>query len=343
MKIPPRDIASVLARPSPAYLCYFFHGADTGLIKERAAQIANQICSDRDDPFQSISLRGEDLKSDPLRLSEEVSAIAMFGAERLVHVKGTGTELLDAVKKALPDLASGTRLVIEASDTTTRHALVKLCEADKKTASIGCYSDEDRDIGQLARQILAQDKISIDQDALTLLISRLGSDRLASRSEIEKLALMAGPNGSLTLEDIEQAIGDSSAQAIDNIMKSVFSGDVPSLAITLEKARMEELAPIAILRQMAQSCRQVFEATSYIAQGESAASAIAKLRPPAHFKTKPLLTSVASRLSQDAALAFWQKTTSLEADLKSGRIPDPYTHIGQGLLGLCLRLRPRKT
>ena len=342
MKIAPRDIATTLAKPAPKYLCYFFHGADIGLMRERALSMAKQIVSDLDDPFQSVSLRGEQVKADPTRLVDEVTALPVFGDERLVRLRGTGAEMLEAVKKAVPLLKTGTRLIIEASDTTTKHAIVKFCEAENQVASIGCYADEGKDIGQLARTIFAADNISIDQPAMQLLVSRLGGDRLASRSEIDKLAIMAGPNGVLTEEDIDEALGDSSSQAIDLFMKSVLTGDVALLTILLEKARQEDIAPIAIMRQLASAFRQVFEASALVARGESATGAVGRLRPPVHFKSKPLITAAAGRIPQNSAMQFWQKIIEMERELKSGRMSDPYTHLGQGLLGLCLRLKPRR-
>ena len=339
MKISPRDIPAVIAKPHPKYLCYFFHGADLGLIRERATHMAKQIVSDLDDPFQSVLLNGEELKADPAKLADEVSSLPVFGDERLVRIRGTGTELLGAVKAAIPFLSQGCRLIIEASDTTTKHAIVKFCESEAQIASIGCYSDEDRDIGQLATAIFAKDNIAITKAGLALLVSRLGSDRLASRSEIDKLVLLAGPEGSLSEDDIDQALGDSSARATELLLTSLLTGDVTGLSVMLEKARQEDIAPIAIMRQLATSFRQIFEASAFVSQGESASGAIAKLRPPVHFKSKPLLTAAAGRLSKNAAMAYWQRLVSLESELKSGQMADPYTHLGQALLGLCLRLK----
>ena len=71
-------------------------------------------------------------------------------------------------------------------------------------------------------------------------------------------------------------------------------------------------------------------------------SAIGRLRPPVHLKTKPLFTAAVGRIPEMNALQFWQKLIHMEQELKSGHIPEPYTHLGQGLLGICLRLKPRR-
>ena len=55
-------------------------------------------------------------------------------------------------------------------------------------------------------------------------------------------------------------------------MKSVLMGDVSLLAKMLEKAKQEDIAPIAIMRQLATTFRQIYEITSWMDKGEAAAS-----------------------------------------------------------------------
>ncbi len=66
-------------------------------------------------------------------------------------------------------------------------------------------------------------------EARTLLVSLLGSDRLASRSEIAKLLLYAHGSATITAEHVEQAVADASAQANDDAVDAAFSGDLAAL------------------------------------------------------------------------------------------------------------------
>ena len=138
----------------------------------------------------------------------------LFGDRRLVLVKGRGTELLEACKLALAKPLADTIIIVEASETTTKHAIVKLFETSKTAASIGCYADNIGDIRALATSIFAADQVTASRDALDIIAERLGSDRASSRSEIAKLALMAGPGGKLDADDVRIALGDSALLAL---------------------------------------------------------------------------------------------------------------------------------
>ena len=54
--------------------------------------------------------------------------------------------------------------------------------------------------------MFAADNIKVTSDALDIIARRLGNDRGSSRREIEKLALMAGPNGTLEAKEVHLAL-----------------------------------------------------------------------------------------------------------------------------------------
>ena len=61
-------------------------------------------------------------------------------------------------------------------------------------------------ISALATNIFAADNIKASNDVLDIITRRLGSDHGSSRREIEKLALMAGPDGQLNAEEVHLAL-----------------------------------------------------------------------------------------------------------------------------------------
>ena len=85
---------------------------------------------------------------------DSAAAIPAFGNRRLVLVKGRGTEILGACKLALADPIKEAIIIVEASETNTKHAIVKLFENNKDAASVGCYTDSTSDIRALANQYI---------------------------------------------------------------------------------------------------------------------------------------------------------------------------------------------
>jgi len=336
MKVAPRQISSFLTKPPADINAVLFHGNDLGMISERAKQFAALFSDNLDDVFSVTRLSGDMLSGEVGLIADSAAAIPAFGDRRLVLVKGRGTELLEAAKLALAKPLPNTMIIIEASDTTTKHAIVKLFETSKTAASIGCYADGAGDIRELATKIFAADKVTASRDALDIIAGRLGSDRASSRSEIEKLALMAGPGGLLEAEDVQIALGDSALLAIDDIADALASGAVARLQQALQKAWYEDTNAVMIIRGCQTYFRQLGLAGYAMTNGQSAQNALRSLRPPPHFKLQDQLQAHLRRWRPHLAMATVNRLQDIELQLKSGGI-DNQLCTAQSLLGICLR------
>ncbi len=338
MKVAPRQVEGFLSAIPTPIRAALLHGSDIGLIGERAQKIASHFSDDLDDVFSVTRLDGETLSRDPAALGDAAEALAMTASCRLVMVRGRGSEMLESCKLALARNLDNAFILVEATETTTRHALVKLFETHDKAASVGCYPDEARDIGALLAEILAKDNISIRDDARTAAILRLGSDRAATRREIEKLALLAGPGGTLSFEDVSIALGDSATLAISDIAMAAADGSVNALERAIDKAWSEQQASVTVLRGSQIYFRQLLQAARAMRNGGSAQQAVKSLRPPVHFRLQDRLTSQLRHWSTDTLMDAVNRLQDAELAVKTGGANDTAI-CAQTLLGLCLRAR----
>jgi DNA polymerase-3 subunit delta len=338
MKVAPRQIQNFLSSIPAPVRAALLHGSDIGLMGERARKIAAHFSDDPDDVFSVTRLDGETLSSDPGALGDAAEALAMTASCRLVLVRGRGSEMLESCKLALARNLENAFIIVEATETTTRHALVKLFETSDHAAAIGCYPDEARDIGTLLGEVLAQDNISITDDARATAITRLGSDRAATRREIEKLALLAGPGGSLTLEDVSMALGDSATLAISDIAMAAADGKADALERAIDKAWSEQQASVTVLRGSQAYFRQLLQAARAMRHGSSAQQAVKSLRPPVHFRLQDRLTAQLRHWSADTLMDAVNRLQDAELAVKTGGANDTAI-CAQTMLGLCLRAR----
>ena len=336
MKIAPRQIASFLTKPPAKITAVLFHGNDLGMISERAKQFARIFSDNLDDVFSVTHLTGDMLSGETGLIADSAAAIPALGDRRLVLVKGRGTELLEGCKLALTKPLADTIIIVEANETTTKHAIVKLFETSKTAASIGCYADNIGDIRALATNIFATDQVTVSHDAYDIIVTRLGGDRASSRSEITKLSLMAGPGGKLDADDVRIALGDSALLAIDDIADALASGAVGRLQQALQKAWYEDANAVMIIRGCQTYFRQLGLASHAMAAGKSAQNALRNLRPPPHFKLQDQLQAHLRRWQPDLAMDVVNRLQVIELQIKSGGINDKLC-AAQSLLGICLR------
>ena len=126
-------------------------------------------------------------------------------------------------------------MVVEAGDLAKGAPLRTLCEGSARALALPCYPDEAKDLGTTITDALRGYGLSIAPDARDILIESLGGDRLATQSEIQKLALYAHGSGTVTSEDVEAIVSDVSGAGVDAAIDAAFAGDRVELDHALEQ------------------------------------------------------------------------------------------------------------
>ncbi len=335
MKISPRQIASFLKTPNCSVFAILLHGSDAGLRRERYRQLANLYNEDLNDVFSVTHIAGSTLSTESSKIMDSAAEIPLSG-KRLVLVKASGTEALEACKVLLSNPQTHAMVIVNAGDTTTKHAIVKLFESSNHAAAIGCYPDTVDEIRILAQTILKKDNITVDPDALELICQRLGSDHEATKSELDKLALLAGPSGHLDFSLVSEALGDSALLTIDQIADAIASGNVSALAVSLQKAWLEDVNCVMVVKGCQTYFSQLRVLSHAIKTGQTAQSAIRSLRPPIHFKHQGAFLTHLKRWQPSHTMAMLYRLQDIEAKIKSKGINDR-TLTSQSLLSCCLR------
>lgn len=257
MKLNRNDITAQIKQLNPAYRAVLIYGRDEGLVRERADKIARQIVEDLRDAFQVATIEPDKLKSEPYLLADEAAAISMMGGRRVVRVDRAGENVTEATKAFLANPLGDGLVIITAGGIRTTSPLVKLFNAAKNAATIACYEDGAGDLHQLLREVMSQHGLALAPDAAAYLQNNLGSDRMISRGELEKLALYMGDQKKVTLDDARACIGDSGALTLDMIAAATTGGDLKVLDDTLFKAFNRGENAIPILRNLARRLQKL--------------------------------------------------------------------------------------
>jgi len=309
------EVETFLSRPDTSFPVVLLYGPDPGLVSERAALAARISGVDLADPFASVTLQAEELERDIGRLFDEAATVSMFGGRRLIRVRGTGGRALaDAVADLAEKPPVGASIVIEAGDLKKSAALRLNAERGRAAMALPCYADEGRALDRMIDEELAAAGLRIDRPAREALRERLGANRLLSRSEVAKLALYATGRSAVTLEDVEAVVGDVSADAVEDTVDAVATGEVKLLPDLVERLLSGGTKPYQIQGALLRHFQSVQLLRAEVDAGTLVSAAVDRRRP--HFRRRPAL---------EAALAAWpgprlaETLARLEADILLSR------------------------
>tara|TARA_Y100000294_G_scaffold33586_1_gene28982 strand:+ start:1013 stop:2035 length:1023 start_codon:yes stop_codon:yes gene_type:complete len=322
VKLPARQVAGFLRAPEPDTRAVLIYGSDRGLVRERVTTLAASITDDPSDPFRVSELTPEEVRADPARLGDEVAAQSMTGGRRLVFLRLDNSDISKPLALVLEDYPGDSLLIVEAGELSSRSAVRKLFEADREAVAIACYADDERAIDGLISDVLGAAGITAAPDARNYLLKQLGSDRMVSRRELEKLVLYAGEKQTVSLEDVVQIVGDNGALSLEEIAFAAADGNGDQLERQLARAFREGLSPIAVLRAALRHYQRLHMAAGFMAGGKSSDQAMKQLRPPVLFlfadRFRRQLQSWKPRRSRSAMALLGEA----ERDCKSTGIPD---------------------
>lgn len=313
--LPRGDYDSFVEDPDPRFPVVLIYGPNRGLVSERIETLLRNTRGKSADDFTVVTLEGDALASDPGKLSDEARTIGLFGDKRILHVRAGSRSFIEGLKPLLAEPAAETLIAIEAGDLAKNAPLRTACEAAKSCAVIPCYDDDARTIGALIDSSVLRAGLTIDRDAKEALVSLVGSDRLATRAEIEKLIFYAGDGKKISLADVRAVVADASGLALDDLLDAASAGDAKAALRAFAQAREAGTSPASIINAAIRHLAQLHKMSLQIENGEDAETVIKRnrvfwRRVDDH---KRALRRLGSRTIESALVSFG------EAELESRR------------------------
>lgn len=311
------EVDGWLRKPDPAVRIILIYGPDRGLVAERSRLFVERAGLDADDPFSSVRLEASEIEAAPGRLLDEAATVPMFSDRRLIWVKGATTQkqLAEELKALAASPPRDSIVLVEAGDLKKGSALRSAIENGAAAMALPCYADEGRSIDAVIDEILAREGLSIGMEARQALRTNLGGDRLASRSEIEKLALYCRGEGEVRIDDVRTMTGDVSGLGVDDVVDAVLSGDGRSFDASFTRLVSSGTNPFLIVAAAMRQYHQLQLMRGAMDTGGKPASAVvASARPPVFFSRRRLVEAALQRWSAaslDRALERLQATVLL--------------------------------
>ena len=186
-------------------------------------------------PFNVDRIRGGEASLDdvitavtmlPMMVPRRV--VVVFEAERLLVPKkeGKASDVEQARLEAfLQTTPASTTLVLVCGALDQRRRVVKWLMKEAQVVDCGSIADE-ADAGRWVAARAARDKVPLDADAVRALVERAGADLVRLRSGLERVALYALGQPSITADDVRASVSQGpEAQADFGVAKAIWRSD----------------------------------------------------------------------------------------------------------------------
>jgi DNA polymerase-3 subunit delta len=279
-----QDLARFISRPDPAIKAVLIYGPDTGAVSENARNLVKAVAGSLDDPFSVIRLNDQALADDSSRLADEAQAISMMGGRRVIWISGASNGFQRAITDYLPHANTDSLIVAEAGELQKSNKIRSLFESSKTAYAVPCYQDTKQSLYDVVSRALQEHGLAIAPDAHHHLCELLGSDRLLTRSELEKLAAYCAGQDTVTIDDVNAVCGDTSEHSIDDMVDAVFVGEAATACNHFSMLLNAGVATTRMLTTAAGHIARLQALSLNVESGRNASMVVKSARPPIFFR-----------------------------------------------------------
>ena len=315
------QIDKYIKKPDFAIKAFVIYGSNDGLVNEYVKKLIQTVSKDLYDPFSVVYFNCADVLADAGILFSEYTSQSLMGGRRVIIIKDADNNLTKHLKTMLDGTPSDTLVIISSTTLNKKSSLVTLAEEREDMGLIVCYEDRDEDIFATARSMFIKNGLTINNEALQLLCSRLSNDRKTNLGEIDKLITYMGDKKNVTTDDIQICISDQSAASGDDVCYFAANGQTDKALKSFRKLVKEGNEPISIIRSLSYHFNKILTVKAFMEKGDTLDKAVFKLVPKIIFFRESSFKRQLSIWPRERILSVLELLFKAEKDCKTTNMP----------------------
>jgi DNA polymerase III subunit delta len=244
-----------------------------------------------------------------------------MGGRPAVRLREARDGWAEAARLALAGPGPGL-VVMEGHGLPARSKLRTLVADSPAGQVIECYAETGRELVASIGRILAELGARAEPAAVDWLAERGGDDRMALRRALEVLALHAGADAPITVEDAMALLGEGSALSLDEALLAASEGQVAQADRAIGQAFAEGANPVQVLRAALRHVQRMHLAALAVQQGAAPRAAVEALRPPVFWKHRAAMERALRRWPAARLEALGAALLRAERQAKTTGLPD---------------------
>lgn len=315
------QIDKYLKKPDLNLKAFVIYGSNDGLVNEYVKKLVQTVSKDLYDPFSVVYFNCADVLADIGSLFAEYTSQSLMGGRRVIVVKDADNNLTKHLKIMFDGTPSDTLVIISSTSLNKKSSLVALAEEREDMGLIACYEDRDEDIFATARFMFVENGLTINNEALQLLCSRLSNDRKTNLGEIEKLITYMGDKKNVTADDIQICISDQSAASGDDVCYFAANGQTDKALKSFRKLVCEGNEPISIIRSLSYHFNKILTVKAFMEKGDTLDKAVFKLVPKIIFFRESSFKRQVTIWPRERVLSVLELLFKAEKECKTTNMP----------------------
>ena len=291
---------------------FLVYGENEGLKKEIIKNIRKNLNGSIENCDETQILVDKEL------FYEKIFNQSLFEKQKIVIVNRCSEKIYEVIENIFERNISDTKIILNAGILEKKSKLRNLFEKSKELIIIPTYRDTSLGLLEIARKFFNNNKISISQEAINLLVNRCNGDRGHLNSELDKILIFIHDKKNIKLEEIYKLTNLSENFSINELVDTTLSKNAKKTSEIINESNYKSEDGILILRTFLQKAKRLHNLYEKQKENVSLDSLIDDYKPPIFWKDKPIIKKQLENWSKPKIKDLIININKTETFLKKG-------------------------
>ena len=266
------------------YNFYLFYGENEGY--------KNEIIKNKFEKLYSNKIYRYDEKELLEKKDEFFSSIltkSFFENDKLIIISRATDKIKDIIEEIFLKKIDDIKIILSASILEKKSKLRNYFEKNKDTICIAFYADTNQTLSSIALNFFRENKISLSQESINLIIERCKGDRENLNNELKKIENYARSEKRISIEDILKLSNLAENYNASELTDNCLAKNIKKTANILNENNYSNEDCILIVRTLLTKAKRLLKLQEEIKKNKNIEQVIVNYKPPIFWKDKEIV------------------------------------------------------
>ncbi len=220
---------------------------------------------------------------------------SFFDDLKLIIISRVSEKIVKLIDELLDRKINDVTIVLNASNLEKKSKLRSIFEKDKKLICVPFYKDDNRTLVQLANNFFKNNKISISQEIVNLIVERSSGDRINLNNELNKISLFLLNKEKINIDEVIKLTNLAENYSISELADNCLLKNIKKINKIFNENAFSVDDCIIIVRNLLSKTKRLLEIKKINNSNKNIEQVISDYKPPIFWKDKEIVKNQASK------------------------------------------------
>ncbi len=247
---------------------------------------------------------------------DQIYSKSFFEKEKLLLVFDVTDKILDLIEETINSNISEIKIILLAKKLEKKSKIRNFFEKNKEILVVPFYEDTIQTLITIGKKILNDNKISLSQENLNLIIERSQGDRINLKNELEKIVTLSKNKKKLETDDILKLTNLSENYSASELIDNCLNKNIKKTLNILNENIPSSEDNILILKTFLYKLKRLRKLRRNLDENNDIEKTISSFKPPIFWKDKDLIKQQIKKWKIDDIEEFIVEVNNIESLVK---------------------------